>query len=158
MEWLKKIFINVIQKIVGWYSITWDVLRDNSGVAVKVVDSLKNAVESPVADIVTAIIPSDVDDKIKAKLEAVLPVVAEKLAIAYGIIQISDKNTDSVAALIGYLKTINKDARVDFWIRLSGELNVALADGKISLSEAISIAQFVYSEKKKSNQSLAMVA
>jgi hypothetical protein len=32
---------------------------------------------------------------------------------------------------------------------LSGEINKALADGKISLAEAIALAQLVYAEKIK---------
>ena len=145
---MKRIFQYVKDFIQKWIGISFEFAKDNSGVAVDVTNKIKEIVESPVADIVTAIIPSDIDDKIKNKLRLVLPVVAEKMAIMHGILQVSDSNNNTVALIIEHLKSVNKDVRIDFWIRMAAELNIALTDGKISLSEAIALSQIIYAEKK----------
>ncbi|MEB2775249.1 hypothetical protein SYJ56_08010 [Algoriphagus sp. D3-2-R+10] len=147
---MKKIFEYIKNFIQKWIGVSFDFLKDNSGVAVNVTNKIKEIVESPLADIVTGIIPSDVDDKIKDRLRVIIPVVVDKLAILHGIVSVNEKNSDSIALIIEHLKLMNKDLRIDFWIRFAGELNIALSDGELSLSEGISLTQIIYAEKKVS--------
>jgi hypothetical protein len=119
-------------------------------VAVKVTYGLKKVVESPVLDVITDIIPGDLDDKIQEKLRLIVPIVAQKLAIAHGILKESETDSNAVAAIIEYLKSpeLNIGTRVSFWIMFSGELNKALSDDRMTLSEAVALAQLVYTEIK----------
>jgi len=126
-------------------------LRKQSIVVVKVTGLLKKAVESPIADGVVNLIPGDEDDKILAKLrEKVVPVL-EKVAIAHGILHASSTNSDVINAVIEKLKELHPELRASFWVVFSGELNMALADGKISLAEALILAQLAYVEIFKKN-------
>jgi len=127
----------------------FELFRKHAELAVNITGMLKLVVESPVAGVVADIIPGDLDNKILLRLQKIIPVVAEKMALTYGILKQNDDNSDAFGAIIGHLKSINEDARASFWIIFSGELNIALSDGQLTLSEAVSLAQLVYSEKTK---------
>lgn len=148
---MKKFFKKLIDYVKGKYIDLFDVFRKNSEVAVKVTETLKKIVESPVTDVITDLIPGDIDDKIHEKLKVYVPVVAKKIAIAHGILQESENNSDAVSAIIEYLKSpeVNVGVRASFWIMFSGELNKALSDDKITLSEAVALAQIIYTELNK---------
>lgn len=147
---MKKFFRRLLDFVKDKYKDLFVLFRNNSEVAVKVTYNLKKVVESPVLDVITDIIPGDLDDKIQEKLRLIVPIVAQKLAIANGILKESETDSNAVAAIIEYLKSpeLNIGARVSFWIMFSGELNKALSDDKMTLSEAVALAQLVYTEIK----------
>jgi spermidine/putrescine-binding protein len=138
--------INFVKKIIG---TAFDALKEQSHLAVKITDALKSAVESPIADIVVNLIPGDVDDKILAKLKIIIGPIAEKTALIHGILQESETNSDVVAAVIAKLKEMKPELRANFWVTFSAQLNLALADGKISLAEAYILAQLAFLESRK---------
>jgi hypothetical protein len=147
---MRNIFKRLIDFVKNKYKDLFVIFRNNSEVAVKVTHSLKNIIENPILDILTDIIPGDLDDKIHEKLRIVIPIVAQKLAIAHGILKESETNSNAVESIIEYLRSpeVNVGVRASFWIMFSGELNKALSDDKISLSEAVALAQLVYIEIK----------
>jgi len=53
-------------------------LQDELKMIVKVVENIKRVVDSPVADVITAIIPGEADDRMKEWLREVLPKILEK--------------------------------------------------------------------------------
>lgn len=55
-----------------------DEIQDKITIGVRIVEGLKLFVDSPIADLVTMVIPGDLDDKVKGHLRAVLPVILEK--------------------------------------------------------------------------------
>jgi len=145
---------NLLKKIIDFvknkYKSLFDLLRDNSEIAVKVTAKLKGIVESPITDIITDIIPGDLDDKIHEKLKIIVPIIATKVAIAHGILSVNTKDSDAIGLIIENLKNeINMGLKVSFWVMFSGELNKALSDDKITLAEAIGLSQLIYSEMKK---------
>ncbi len=146
---MKKLFKQIVDFIKNLYGDTFELLRNKSGVAVKVTDKLKSVVESPFADVVVDLIPGDVDNAILTQLKVVVPKVAWKLSVAHGILQASDTNSDAIAKLIEKLKEMHPEARVAFWVLFAGEVNLALSDGKITLSEALTLSQLAYTEIKK---------
>lgn len=148
---MKNFFKRLIDFVKNKYQDLFEIFRKNSEVAVKVTHALKNAVENPMVDIVTDIIPGDLDDKIHEKLRLIVPIVAQKIAIAHGILKESETNSNAITAIVDYLKSpeVNVGVRASFWIMFSGELNKALSDDKITLSEAVALAQLVYTEIKK---------
>lgn len=127
----------------------FELFRNHAETAVAVTGRLKLIVESPIADFVTDLIPSDVDNRILSRLRIIVPKVAQQVAITYGILDANDKNSDAVKAIVSHLREVNPSARASFWITFAGELNIALSDGKLTLAEAVSLSQLVYAERKK---------
>jgi hypothetical protein len=145
---------NLIKRITAFLKRltgkAFELLRENAGLAVRVTDNIKKLVENPAADVLTALIPGDLDAAALAALRRVLPGVSEKLALAFNIINENSKNADVVAATIEHLRSLEPGVRSVFWLSFSAELNAALSDGKISLAEAAALAQMIYTEKKNS--------
>lgn len=102
----KTIFGKIIAAILSVFAENWqtfvaklwkkvpDELQDKVSIGVRIVEKLKDIVNSPTADIVTAIIPGDLDDKIKEYLRVLLPKILEQ----YGAItSISNKMAHNIA-------------------------------------------------------------
>ena len=123
-------------------------LKKNSHLSVSITERLKQLVENPSLNILATIIPGNIDDKVLYQLQKLVPKVAEQIAIAHGIIQASESNTNMVAAITEYLKGKVKDDRAAFWVEFSARLNVALSDGKLTFGEGVLLAQMVYLENK----------
>lgn len=144
-----------------WKSITsffskafgtgYDRLKKNSAIAVKVTDELKKYVESPIADVVVNLIPGNWDNYAIVALRKVLPPIAIKMAITHKIIEGSTSPSDCVVGIIEYLKTLDKEARIGFWITFAGELTKALSDGKLTFAEAVILSQLAYKELYESH-------
>lgn len=146
---MKNLFGKIINSVKSIFGKGFDLFRDYSYVAVKVTDQLKYVVESPFADLATNLIPSDIDNIILVKLRKALPKVAIQVAITHGILSTHDKNSDAIINIIEYLKKLNPDARAGFWITFSAQINIALSDDKLTLSEAVILAQMAFKEMKK---------
>ena len=145
---MKNLFAKIAYSVKNMFGKGFESFRKYSHVAVKVTNELKHAVESPYAEIAVNLLPGNIDNLILIQLKKVLPVIALKMAIIHGVLSTNDKNSDAVLKLIEYLKKLSPDARTGFWLRFSGELNMALADGEISLSEAVILAQMAFKEMK----------
>lgn len=145
----KNIFKKFINWLKGLHGDLFNKFRNNSGIAVQIADKLKKIVESNILDIATDLIPGDLDDKILKKLKIIIPIVATKLAITHGILNEFDNNSDVIEKIIEYLKNTHSGLKVSFWVIFSAELNVALSDGELTLSEGISLSQLVYREMNK---------
>lgn len=141
---MKKIIARITMFVTLLFDKTFAFLAKNSMVAVTVTDMLKRAVESPVADVITALIPGDVDDRIVSSLRANLPRVLFKMALIHRISTESSTNSEAIGGILAYLQEVHPDTKASFWIRFAAELNVALADGKITLAEGIYLSQMAY--------------
>lgn len=146
---MKKLFKKINSFFQDLFQDLFSFVKHNSIVAVKVTSELKRFVESPISDFVVTLVPSEVDNSVLEVLRKVVPEVASKIAIFHGIITESDDKAMAATKIIHYLKTINKDARVGFWIEFAGHLNMALSDGKIDFTEAVILSQLAYNDLKK---------
>jgi hypothetical protein len=129
-----------------------DVFNKHAEVSINVVEQLKNALNSNVTDIITALIPGNVDDLVVAKLKIILPVVLEKVALANNIVKVGKNQSEVIDLVLKHLKKANDDSKRLFWITFAAELNVALSDGKLTFSEGLLLSQLVYKEIKKSKE------
>lgn len=145
LDFFKKLFA----KVKELFSDSFDKLRIFSGVAVKITAAIKEVVENPLLGLAVDFTKTTKDNQLLAKALVIVPKVTASIAITHGILQAGDDDSDATTALIEYLRTISPAARASFWVMLSGEINKALADGQISLAEAIALAQLVYAEKIK---------
>lgn len=146
---MKKIFEflkGLVNKALG---SVLDLFRKHAELAVSITERLKQVVDSPVADVVTVLIPGDVDSVIVARLRKELPKVLEKLALATNILKEGETSSDVIALVLEYLKTANVDAKKMFWVTFAAEVNLVLSDGKITFSEAVIISQLVFNEVNK---------
>lgn len=143
---MKKVFDKLKFTVRELFGKTYKWLRLNSELSVKVTSQLKKLVESPMADVITDLIPGEFDNGVKIILRKFIPQVAFKVAVFHNIMQESDSPKDAVDRIITYLQTLPVQGRASFWIRFSAELNIALSDGHISLDEAVILTQLAYKE------------
>ena len=71
------------------------------------------------------------------------------MAAVEGLITGHEKLEDAIEAFAKYLAGKSSEAKAKFWIELAGKIVEVLADGRVTLAEAVALAQIVYSEIKK---------
>jgi hypothetical protein len=117
-------------------------------IGVEIVDNVKKAAESPVADILTAIIPGTIDDTIKTKLRAWLPKLLIELKLAESCSHLTNPN-EIVNCAITTLQKINGDwtqdaIRKKFYDNLAAMITLVAADGKLTLDDVKYLIPFYY--------------
>jgi hypothetical protein len=122
-------------------------------IGVTIVDNMKVFVDSPVADVLTAIIPGDVDDKIKELLIKYLPKIVIEMKLAEQCTELTDPN-EIVACAIKTLQQIggdwiSDDAKKNFYDSLAVLIAQVAADGKLSFDDAKAVIKWYYDHQKK---------
>lgn len=128
----------------------FDILQDKGYIAVLVTNNLKKLIESPVMDIITAVIPGDIDSLIVSKLRVVIPKVAFKVATVHGVISNHERPSAALKILFDHLRTLSKDEQTRFWIDFAAELNINLENGTLSIQESVKRTQDLYKKFFKS--------
>lgn len=105
--------------------------KDAIAIGVKVVDNIKLIFDTPVPDVITAIIPGNIDDKIKDAIRAALPTIVTELQLASKCIGLTEPGA-IVACAIDTLKNIAPEFRKDFYDALAVQIGVVAADGKLT--------------------------
>jgi len=119
-------------------------------IGVEVVENMKNFVDSPVADVLTAIIPGDIDDKIKAALRAQLPILLTNLKLADATAGLTDPVQIAEAA-IKQLQQLTGDTQSAFFHNLSVLVAQVAADGKLTWSDGVYLLQWYYEHQFKTD-------
>ncbi len=117
-DFLKSLFINVD---------SW--IKEHVQPSIKFVQNLKNALESPVADIVTVLIPGDVDDKIRDFLLANCGKALNALAITQDIANEPDP-VQAIIKLLEYLKAATPAMKSAIYKQLASEMAKLSNGGK----------------------------
>jgi hypothetical protein len=117
-------------------------------VGVIVTENIKNFVDSPAADVLTALIPGDVDDKIKNWLRAKLPVILAELKLADSCGSLIDPN-EITACAVKVLQGLEGDIRSAFLHNLSILVAQVAADGKLTWSDGVYVLQWYYQHEYK---------
>ena len=121
-------------------------------IGVVVTENIKNFVDSPAADVLTAIIPSDVDDEVKNLLRAKLPEILTELKLADSCSGLTDP-TAITACAIKVLQGLDGDVKSAFLHNLSILISQVAADGKLTWSDGVYLLEWYYK-----NQSQAAAA
>lgn len=121
-------------------------------VGVTVVDAMKNFVDSGVADVITSIIPGDLDDKIKDALRKYLPKIVTEMKLAEQCSELTDPN-EIVACAIKTLQQIggdwiSDDAKKNFYDSLAVLIAQVASDGKLTWDDAKAVIKWYYDHKK----------
>jgi hypothetical protein len=117
-------------------------------IGVLVTENIKSFTDSPVADVLTVLIPGDIDDKIKDWLRAKLPVIMTELKLADSCSSLTDPN-EITACAIKILQGLDGDVKSAFLHNLSVLIAQVATDGKLSWSDGVYILQWYYEHEYK---------
>jgi hypothetical protein len=146
---MKKILTQVSDWLKRKFKQGYDAAKKHSHVAVKVTDGLRKVVASPVADLLTAIIPGDLDNELKFKLRQELPKIAAKVAIAHNILQATEDPTLALSRIREYIASLGEIGQRAWWVDFSAHVMEAISDGDLSWDELQRITQKAYAEIHK---------
>ena len=115
-------------------------------VVIDVVNNAKNFNEGIGGDILTHLIPGDVDDSVRAKLTDILPKLLKTLSASNECANAGDDNAILKCALTK-ISVSDKDARKVFYHGLAALLLEKLGDGKFTWDDAVATVQWFYMHK-----------
>lgn len=116
--------------------------------SVQVVEAIKAVIDSPVADILTAVIPSGIDDAVKDQLRKYLPMVLQQLRIAEECMSLNEPDK-IIACAITALQKYEGVAKHAQYLNIAAMLTNCLSDGKLTWTEVIHLVQYTYDELYK---------
>jgi hypothetical protein len=117
-------------------------------IGVEVTENIKNFVDSPAADILTAIIPGDIDDEIKTLLRAKLPGLLAELKLADSCSGLTDPGQITACA-VKVLQGLDGDLKSAFLHNLSVFVAQIASKGKLTWSDGVEILEWFYQNEFK---------
>jgi len=117
-------------------------------IGVIVTENIKNFVDSPEADILTALIPGDADDQLKDLLRAKLPAILTELKLADSCGNLTDP-TQITACAVKVLQGLDGDIQSAFLHNLSVLIAEVAADGKLTWSDGVYLLEWYYQHNYK---------
>lgn len=113
--------------------------------SVQLVENLKVVINSPVADVITAIIPGNLDDITKEAMRKALPIVLQDLKIAQDCIGDTPEviAQKALAAMAAYSKGDKQKAYTDIAAKLADYIS---NDHKLDWGEISSLIVYTYKE------------
>ena len=122
-------------------------------IAVTIVDNMKKFVESPVADVMTALIPGTADDVVKERLRLWLPKIFIEMKLAEQCAGLTDPN-EIVACGVKTLQQIGGDwisdsAKKNFYNSLAVLIGEVASDGKLTWDDLQWITKWYNDNVKK---------
>ena len=117
-------------------------------IGVAVTEAVKTFVDSPAADVLTAIIPGDLDDELKDLLRAKLPGILAELKLADSCSGLTDPSQITACA-IKVLQGIDGDVSSAFLLNLYLLVAQVAADGKLTWSDGVYILEWYYQNEFK---------
>jgi len=112
-------------------------------IGVVVTENVKNFVDSPAANILTALIPGEIDDEIKNLLRARLPAILTELKLADSCTGLSDPGQITACA-IKVLQGLDGDIKSAFLHSLSVFIAQTASNGKLTWADGVAILQWYY--------------
>jgi len=146
-------FINKIAKFfAGIFKSLAKELQKSIEIGVLVTEGVKNfdTANPMAADILTAIIPGTLDDKIKDKLREALPKIVIELRLVQATQGLTDPNEIMMAALKVF-QQLDGDYKSAFLHDLSILTAQVAADGKLTWSDGVYLLEWYYRNKIKAS-------
>jgi hypothetical protein len=112
-------------------------------IGVVVTQNIKNFVDSPAADILTAVIPGDIDDDIKNWLRAKLPEILAELKLADSCSGLTDPVQITECA-VKVLQGLSGDIQNSFLHSLSILIAQTASNGVLTWADGVTIVQWYY--------------
>ena len=123
-------------------------LKSAVSIAITVTDNIKTFVDSPIADILTAIIPGDVDDRIKQLLRGGIPVILTNLKLVDDCGDLKEPQMITNCA-VKVLQNMDGEIKSAFLHTISVMVAQLAADGKLGWSDGVCIVEWYYKHKYK---------
>lgn len=148
---MKKILAAIWNFISQLWKKATDEVKLITPIAVQIVNAIKTVNESTTGDIIEfileAVIPGKTDDAViklvREKLKDILPKVLTQLNIANSIANISDPN-EQLKAIINAINMSPDESKNFYYHGLCTLIINNLADGKLTWSESVQIAEYYY--------------
>ena len=139
---------NIWAEVKGLFNNISPELKTAIHVGVIVTENIKSFVDSPAADVLTAIIPGDLDNELITLLRAKLPgILTElKLADSCGSLTVPSEIT---ACAVKVLQGLSGDVSSAFLHSLSILVAQVAADGKLSWSDGVYLLEWYYQHEYK---------
>jgi hypothetical protein len=141
---LKKIW-NQIENLFGGLPLG---IKTALQIGITVTENIKNFVDSPVADIVTSIIPGNIDDAIKDKLRSSLPILLTELKLVESSLNLTQPGL-IIKTAASVIQAMDKNIKPGILHQLSILIAQIAADGKLSWSDGVLLSQWYYEHKFK---------
>jgi hypothetical protein len=146
---LKTFIANIWREIKSIFENFPEDLKAAVHIGVLVTENIKNFVDSPAMDVLTAIIPGDIDDQIKNWLRAKLPEILTELKLADSCSGLADPGQITACA-IKVLQGLDGDIKSSFLHSLSIFVAQVAADGKLTWNDGVTILEWYYQNEFKS--------
>ena len=131
---IKKFFSKILAFVGGLFTNLDEWIEQHVQPSIETVQRIKACVASPVGDLITALIPGDLDDKIRDCLLRNLSRAIDAMHVTHEIATAPDW-TSKVAKLIEYMRSQSKPVRQALYKALSVELAKQSAFGKALQAE-----------------------
>jgi hypothetical protein len=117
-------------------------------IGVSITENIKNFVDSPLADVLTTLIPGDIDDKIKQALRTALPLILTDLKLAKDNGTMANPQKITRCA-IQALQKLDDEIKNAYLHNLSVLIAQLAADGKLSWSDGVCVVEWYYQHQFK---------
>lgn len=140
---IKSFFIKIWTAVKSLFNQFPSEIKVAVHIAVSITENFKAFIDSPIADMMTFIIPGDVDDKLKILLRAQLPIILTKLKLVDANVDDTDLNA-IIDSAIETLKKTTPEIKAAFLHNLAVLLSQIAADGKLSWSDGVCVVEWYY--------------
>jgi hypothetical protein len=148
---MKKIINSIGQFVSKLFSGSSAAVRNAIKIGISVTNAIKDFDTSKpmIADIITSIIPGNVDDRIKDAIRANLPKILIELKLVDATLGLTNPDQIVIAAS----KTLNSivsdySIKAGFLNSLSIVISQVAADGKLDWNDAAYLVKWIYDNKK----------
>lgn len=111
--------------------------------AIELVNNLKAYLQSPIGNIVTAVIPGTWDDELKRKSEIFLQEVVVNSALITDCTNLQTAG-EQLACVYNKIVSLGEHQKDSFWHLLGVTATRIFADGKLTFSDSVIAAEMVY--------------
>lgn len=112
-------------------------------IAVEIVENIKKVSDTPLPDVLAAIIPGDLDDEIIKKLRSAIPDILDKLKLFDACGHLEDSN-ELLQCVLKNINLSNDELKNTMYHGLSTLLVQTLSDGKLTFQEAVLLSEYYY--------------
>ena len=146
---IKSFITKLWETIKSLFNSFPDYLIQAVSVGIIVTEKIKAMVDSPAADILTAIIPGEIDDKLKQVLRTAIPVILTDLRLTHDCGDLTDPQEITKCA-VDTISKLDGDIKSAFLHNLSVLIAQVAADGQLNWSDGVCILEWYYQHKFKS--------
>lgn len=150
------IFKRIFTFLQDWYDRYFLKFEKEGGAGVVVTNWVKEQFDNGNLEALAKFTPGEFDDHLVAKGKANLVPIFETYAKAHNLAVEGKSRLEVVQVVYNYVKSLG--TRRSFWVEISGDLIVFLADGKIDWNEALILGQKVFWQLFNKNRRLGFTA